>query len=410
MSVMVDIAPFRALRYAPSAGPLGDLVCPPYDVISLEQREALYAESPRNFVRVEFGRAEPPDGGGMDRYAQSRVLVEQWLRAGILRSDDRPAFYLHDHIFDLGGQWLRRRGLFAALRLYPLDGGIVLPHEQTIPKDKTDRLELLRKTRVNTSPVFGLFEDPRREVADAMDEWAERPPMAEARVGTERHALRLVDDPAVVRRLRAALRDARVYLADGHHRYEVALGYLNEQLAGGAAISEDSPEHYVLTYLCALDDPGLRIFPTHRVVTGARVALDAAIRRSFEASPIDRGALGDTQPGVVLVRDAAFTRLEPRRDADLSNVSALWRSLPVAEAETLLVEPARRAGGQVRYEHDTERAIDAAVGETDAILVRAVDAMTLKRVADAGERLPPKTTYFYPKVPAGLVVRSLDPS
>jgi uncharacterized protein (DUF1015 family) len=162
-----------------------------------------------------------------------------------------------------------------------------------------------------------------------------------------------------------------------------------------------------MAYLCALDDPGLRILPTHRIVSGARAAIDEAVARSFEASPIDRSDLAGTQPGIVLARDGQFLKLDPKPGADLSSLSETARTLPVAVADTLLIDPARSGGGEVRYEHDTESAIDAAVGGTDAILLRPVDAETLQRVADSWERLPPKATYFYPKVPAGLVARPL---
>ena len=408
---MAEIVPFHGLRYQEEvAGPLADLVCPPYDVISDAQREELLGRSPYNFVRVELAKAEPGDDPVDDRYTRAKQALDDWTEKGLLRHDSSPAFYLYDHYFELGGQRLRRRGFFGALRLYQLGRGIVRPHEQTTPRDKTDRLRLLRITRVNSSPIFGMFEDQRGRVAEALADWTAHGParfVAEARLGTERHMLWALDDRAVADRLAAMLKDARIYLADGHHRYEVGLEYLREELEGKRIdFPEDTP-NYVFAYLCPLEDPGLRILATHRVVSGARAALDEAIARSFDTSPIDKGALADTQPGIVRVRDGTFTRLEPKPDADLSDLSETWRTLPVAQAEALLIEPARKAGAQVRYEHDTDRAIEAATGGTDAILLRAVDPPTLKKVADAWERLPAKTTYFYPKVPAGLVIRPL---
>ena len=156
-----------------------------------------------------------------------------------------------------------------------------------------------------------------------------------------------------------------------------------------------------------MDDPGLRIYATHRLIRGADAAIDEIVRRSFDEAVIDRGALGDTQPGIVLVRNGAFTALTPKAEMDLSAMPESWRTLPVAQAEELLVEPARRLGGQVTYEHDTDVAIAAARDGVTTILLRAVEAETLKKVADSWERLPQKTTYFYPKVPAGLVLRPL---
>jgi len=411
MAHVAEIVPFHGLRFDESkAGPLADLVCPPYDVIGEQQREELYARSEHNFVRIEHGKDALGDDPVDNKYSRARALLDRWTETGVMRHDAMPAFYLYDHYFELDGQRLRRRGFFGALRLYQMGRGIVRPHEQTTPKDKTDRLRLLRLTRVNASPIFGLFEDPRAKVADMLEEWMARGParfVAEARIGDERHLLWALEDRKLAERLAAALRDARIYLADGHHRYEVGLEYLKEENeAKRIDFPEDTP-NYVLAYLCALDDPGLRILPTHRVVRGANAALDEAVARSFEAAPIDKGGLADTQPGIVLVRDGVFTRLEPRPDVDLSHIAEAWRSLPIAQAEALLIEPTRSAGGTVMYEHDTDRAIAAAETGTSAVLVRAVDPMTLKKVADAWERLPAKTTYFYPKVPAGLVVRPL---
>jgi uncharacterized protein (DUF1015 family) len=384
---------FRAIRYDErEAGPLSDLICPPYDVISPEQRARLAARSERNFVRVELPE-EGPAG-----YVHAEELMHAWMHERALVADP-PSVYLHEHHFTIGGVGAARRGVFVALRLYDPSEGVVLPHERTFPKAKADRLELLRATRANTSPIFGMIDGgPMKLLTDAS-----AAPLGEARLGDDRHVLSRVLDTQKVARFKDALRKERVYIADGHHRYETALTYATELGAG-----PDANERFVLTYLCALDDPGLRILATHRLVAGGRAALDAAIARSFDASVIDRGALEDIQPGIVLVRDGKFTRLELRADADRSALPAAWRELPAAIAEELLLREVRQTDAVITYEHDVDRAIQAATGEWSAILLRAVDPMTLRAVADAGERLPQKTTYFYPKVPAGLVIRSLD--
>lgn len=392
---MAEFIPFRAFRYDVSvAGSLSDLICPPYDVIDDAARERLYARSPNNFVRIEF-----PTDGPDDKYARAAKDLGDWIRRHVLRRDDRASFYLHEHEFEVAGRRLVRRGIFGALRLYPQSEGVVLPHELTFPKAKADRLELLRATRANTSPVFGMFADNdglMRSLGEAA-----RQPAGEGTVGTERHRLERIDETQAVTRIASALRDKRVYIADGHHRYETALNYLAERGDVGAK----APERYTLAFLCALDDPGLRIFATHRIVRGGEAALESAIARSFDVSVIDRGALGDIQPGIVIARGGAFRSLALRPTIDLSALPAAWRTLPVAVAEEFLVKPAREAGAEITYEHDTERAIAAGT----AILLRAVDPPTLQRVADAGERMPQKTTYFSPKVPAGLVVRTLHP-
>jgi len=391
---VAEFIPFRGLRYDSSnAGPLSSQICPPYDVIDEKERERLYARSPYNFVRIEF-----PMHGPDDRYARAAADLSGWIRQEVLRRDGRESFYLDEHEFEVAGRRLTRRGIFGALRLYPQSDGIVLPHELTFPKAKADRLELLRATRANTSPVFGMFDDDGGLMRSLGE--ASRAAADETTLGAERHRLQRIDDPAVVARIASTLSDRRVYIADGHHRYETGLNYLTE-LSG---VGPKAPQRYTLAFLCALDDPGLRILATHRIVRGADDALESAIARWFEASEIDRGALGDIQPGIVVARGGSFRSLTPRATTDLSALPTAWRTLPVALAEELLVKPAKEAGAEIAYEHDTERAIAAGT----AILLRAVDPPTLRRVADADEKLPQKTTYFFPKVPAGLVVRMLD--
>jgi uncharacterized protein (DUF1015 family) len=408
---MADVVPFHALRFDESkAGPLSDLISPPYDVISDAHRDALYARSPYNVVRVEEGKDEPGDSASDNKYTRAKASLDEWIGKGILKVDTSPAFYLYDHYFVVGGQRARRRGFLGALRLYQEGRGIVRPHERTFPKAKTDRLKLLRATRTNTSPVFGLFADEKGAVASALEAWMVRGParlVADARVGDERHLVWALDDRPVAEKLTAALKEQRVYIADGHHRYETGLAYLKEEIEAAKIDFDEDSSHFTLAYLCALDDPGLRIFGTHRVVSGADAAIDEIVPRNFNTAVIDRGALGDTQPGIVLVRNGAFTALTPKADLDLSAMPESWRTLPVAQAEELLVQPARALGGEVTYEHDTEKAIAAARDGTTTVLLRAVEAETLKKVADSWERLPQKTTYFYPKVPAGLVLRPL---
>ena len=395
---MADVGPFKALRYGDQPEPLGDLLCPPYDVISAEERDRLYGLGPHNFVRIEFPK---PDG---DPYAAAATDLAAWRQLGVMRQDAAAAIYVHDHEFSVGKTRVRRRGVYCALRLHRPEEGVVMPHELTFPKAKEDRLALLRATRTNTSAIFGVFEDSRGEIAGGIARHIEgTKPTAEATVGGDQHRVWAVGDRLAIGEFRDALAKRRVYIADGHHRYETALAYLAERGAGGA----DSPIGYVLAYLCSADDPGLRIFATHRVVRGDG-ALDRAIDRYFERSRIDAGAIDDIQPGIVVVRDGRYEQLTLKSDADLSSVRPAWRDLPVAQAEELLLREAREAGAEIAYEHDMRAALAAAEAGATAVLLRAVDPNTLRRVADAGEKLPQKTTYFYPKVPAGLVVRPLD--
>src|SRR5437868_4606039 len=240
---MAEVRSFRALRYDETlAGPLGDVLCPPYDVISDALRDELYARSPANFVRVEFSR---PDG---DPYASAAATLTEWRRSHLLRQDAAEAMYVHDHEFVVGKARLRRRGLHLALRLHSLDEGIVMPHELTFPKAKADRLSLLRATRTNTSAVFGMYADSRGEIASTLDRaigGGTAKPIAEAETGGDVHRVWAVGDRVTTGSVREALAKRRIYIADGHHRYETALTYLAER--GGGA--DDSPVRFILAYL-----------------------------------------------------------------------------------------------------------------------------------------------------------------
>ncbi|MDQ2951457.1 MAG: DUF1015 domain-containing protein, partial [Chloroflexota bacterium] len=346
---MADVRAFRALRYDErAAGSLSDLICPPYDVISPDERARLEARSQYNFVRVEL----PPTGAA--GYAKAAALIRDWRAKHVLRQDLPASLYLHEHEFTLFGSRATRRGVFAALRLHEPGEAVVLAHERTFPKAKIDRLELLRATRTNTSPVFGMVDAATAIAALAKAGHH----IASATADGDAHRLIAITNPDAIAAFASAIRSERVYIADGHHRYETALAYAEERGAG-----RDAPERYTLISLSALDDPGLRILATERIVRGGRAALDAAIARSFTASPIDRSPVDDGPPGIVLVRDGRRTRLEPRPDADRSAMPPAWRDLPVAIAEELLLRHAREAGAEVSYEHDEARAIAAAHGD-----------------------------------------------
>ena len=403
---MAEIVPFRGLRYTESAGASAALIAPPYDVISPDERERLHAQSPQNVVRVESGRDEPGDDAMRNRYARARAALVAWTAEGLLARDPAPAFYLYDHHFTVDGIPATRRGLLGALRIYGEGSLEVLPHERTIPKDRADRMSLLRATRTNVSPIFGMVDDTAGRLAAALAAgMAAGRPIADVTLGTERHVLwRIAGGRAA--EIAALLAPKRVYLADGHHRYETARAYLEEERAAGRSRAMDDAAAFVLAFICALEDPGLRIFPTHRIVTGGGAALDAAIAASFDATPITREHA--RAEGIVIVRDGAFTELKPRASLDRAGMPPIWRGIPIAEAETFLLPAAIAAGGVVRYEHDDAVAITAARGDTRSVLLAAVAAKDLQRVADAGERLPQKSTYFYPKVPTGLVLRPLD--
>ena len=401
---MAEITPFHGLRYEEKiVGDLANVIAPPYDVISPAQQEELYARDPFNIVRLELAKAEAGDDEIHNRYERANRTLADWTERGALHVDYAPALYLYDHHFPFRGRRLRRRGFFAALRLYDWGRGLVRPHEQTFAGPKQDRLWLLRATRTNISPVFTLYDDADALVRGFLEDAIAHGPaelVADVRQGQERHLLFRMEDRFATRRIVEAFSDKRLYIADGHHRYETARDYFHEQQQAGRIEVDNDTSAYVLTYFAAMQDDGLLILPTHRVIRGSDEAVTRAIERSFARHPIDAGALEDQQPPLAVALDSQLAALEP------ANESSIER-LPVAQAEELIVRPAREAGAEISYTHELEDALAAAKEGAISVLLRGVSAETIKRVADAWERLPQKTTYFYPKVPTGLVMRPL---
>ena len=408
---MADVVSFHGLRYDEKVvGDLANVIAPPYDVISAVQQQELYARNPFNVVRVELTKGEAGDDEIHNRYERAKRTLEEWTERAALRTDYAPALYLHDHHFPFRGRRLRRRGFFAALRLYDWGRGVVRPHEQTFAGPKQDRLWLLRATRTNISAVFTLYDDADGRVRGFLEDAIARGPaelVADVRQGEERHLLFRMGDRFATRRIVEAFTDKRLYIADGHHRYETARDYFHEQQQAGRIEVDNDTSAYVLTYFAAMQDDGLLILPTHRVIRGGGDTVERAIQRSFARHPVDAGALEDHQPPLAVALDSQLAALEPAIGTGLESLPSIWRDLPVAQAEELIVRPAREAGAEISYTHELDDALAAAREGAISVLLRGVSAETIKRVADAWERLPQKTTYFYPKVPTGLVMRPL---
>ena len=339
---MAEVQPLRALRYEPAvAGALGDLIAPPYDVIDPEQRAELVARSPYNVVHVDL----PEHPGGGDVYAHAARLLEQWQADGAIVRDDEPALWiLRQSYTGPDGRALTRQGFLARVRVTDYGAGRIRPHERTHPGPKEDRLRLTRATRANVSPIFSLYSDPQQRAWEALAPFAAGAPWAEATddEGTRNELWRVADTDAIAD-VQAALADAELLIADGHHRYETARTYADE-------IGGEGEHRYVLMCLVALQDPGLTIFPTHRLVTQTTQAqqesLVALAHRDFDIEDVDELAPGP--PGGPLsfgYIDAEFR--QPKRvtlkdqsiaDAALADHTAPYRRLDAAVLEALILK------------------------------------------------------------------------
>jgi uncharacterized protein (DUF1015 family) len=393
--------PFPGLRYSPShIRSLDDVVCPPYDVISEQERQALEARSPSNVVRLELPH---DDGAEGDRYEKARVLLDAWRDGGVLRRDATPSFYGYRMQFtDPAGAARQTLGVVGALGLEAPGTGI-LPHEETTPKAKTDRLDLLRATRANLSPIWGLSP------ASGLSEAIRRP---------DHPVERAVDDDGIVHEMwpiqaadevaaiRAAVESEPVLIADGHHRFETALNYRAEREAAGQLRGDDRA---VMALVVELSEEQLTVQAIHRLLVGLPSDLDvvAALDKWFDitpAEPVDRtivtrmaeaGALALLTPKQAwLARPRPEVTAAATHDLDSSRLDVALAELPEH---------------QVVYQHGWDNAAAAvATGQASAaVLLRPASVAQIAAISRGGVRMPPKTTFFWPKPRTGMVIREL---
>ena len=433
----LEIAPFRALRYESSGGPgIGRLIAPPYDVISPAERERLAGE-PHNIVHLDLPAAEADQsrragaasGTGGDPYAGAADRLRAWIRAGVLARDPRPALYLFEQRYrDPEGRTRTRRGLFARLRLEALDSGVIIPHERTLERPRVDRERLLAATRAHLSAVFLVHQDPSARVAGLLSERGGVPSILQDGGASDGWRLARLEDPALVDRLAEMLGDQFAVIADGHHRYESALAYREARRAAGRADAE-----HVLACLVSLEDEGLEILPIHRLVHSLR-AFDptltrASLQRFFdlrdarEASELPallRGERGKPGAFGLLFGDGrvCLARWKPGAGLDRPNLRSVpppLRDLDVILLHRLVFEEvlgidleAQARQDNLDYVKDEralmERSREAQIG----VLMNPTRLDQVIAVSRAGIQLPQKTTYFYPKVPSGLVIDLLD--
>jgi uncharacterized protein (DUF1015 family) len=417
---MAEIQPLRALHYDPSAaGPLDRLTAPPYDVIDAAQRQALVAKSPHNVVEIDL-----PEGA--DPYGRAAELLDEWRLRGLVVQDSEPALWALTQTF-IGpdGSERTRHGFFAKVRIEDYGAGRIRPHERTHPAAKEDRLRLMRATRANLSPIFTLYPDAEGRAWSALEPATEQSPWGEVtdEEGTT-HRLWRVTDRRAIEEAQTALADAELLIADGHHRYETARVYAEE-------IGGEGEHRYVLMCLVSMSDPGLAVFPTHRLVGGLdanrRHRLEEVLRREFELTEVSpdelvpSGQNGDLPSfGFLEAGSERALRLELTSadvaDRALAGHSDSYRRLDTAVLEKLVLEDAlglteddishQRGLGYAR-DLDQARAL-LRTGEYDlAFLLRPTPVEQVQAVAAAGETMPPKSTYFYPKLLSGLLFNPL---
>jgi uncharacterized protein (DUF1015 family) len=417
---MAELKPLRALHYdLERTGGLQAVIAPPYDVIDERQREELEARSPYNAVRIDL-----PRGNG-DRYENAAAQLAEWEREGVLVRDTNDAIWLLAQEYTGPDEVNRiRHGILARVRVEEYGQGKIRPHERTHPGPKEDRLRLTRATKANLSPIFSLYDDPDGVVSNAVEQFISQPTFGQATEndGTVDRLWR-IEDRDVISSVAEALTSTELLIADGHHRYETARQYAEE--VGG-----EGPQRYVLMCLVALQDPGLTVFPTHRLVRGLTPdqyeTLAYALRDSFEVAAL-RGT-GELEPeGGGELRlgyiDSHFKRpymltlkSQELADAALPDHAAPYRRLDTAVLEEMILKGTLAMSDEqiarlesLRYARDKKEALALVErGDYDvAFFMAPLPIEQVRAVAATGENMPPKSTYFFPKVPTGLVFNPL---
>ncbi|HJX12274.1 MAG TPA: DUF1015 domain-containing protein [Dehalococcoidales bacterium] len=433
---MADIRPFRGTHYNPSlVKGLAKVICPPYDVITPQLQEELYRRSDCNFVRVEYGRELPQDSEADNKYTRAAAAMEKWLEQGVIETDGPSSFYIHDHHFTHQGKECRRRGLAGLVRLEEWSKMIIRPHEGTLARPRSDRLSLLWAIQANTSPIMALYEDRNQEISTALEAASSGKPVLEvAMENGEGHRLWAVTDKKTIGRITRSLADQPLYIADGHHRYESALAYQRERRTCSAPESDEEPFDYVMMHLVDFADPGLVILPAHRLVRGVSPPALAGLRRALntcfhvrevplDGSDTDRQfqellsadhgevkllLLGLTGERLLLLTLNDFSIVRPMMPYFHSDV---YQRLDVSIVDHVIMEELLglthdKAGTFLDYTSDARDAVSR-VREKEyqlALVVNPVKPEVVKAIADSGDRMPRKSTYFYPKLPAGLVL------
>ena len=426
---MAEIKAFRALRYnTETAGAIETLTCPPYDIISEEQRQAYLAANANNVIRLELPRGERP-------YEEAGEWLRRWEESGVLRRDDKDALYIYEEEFTARGETKRVKGVICRVKLEEFSKGVVLPHEETLSKAKEDRLNLMKATACNFSQIYSLYMDETHTTRNRLDALSQDKPQVEMDDGQGViHRLWVVTDPAAIAQVCGDFAGRKLYIDDGHHRYETALNYRNWRRQQGTAAPGDDCD-YVMMMLVDMENDGLVVFPTHRLlhdlpgfdcanalrqcepyfdvvekqdISTAEAELDRLYEQGKKAFACYCG--GDTWTLLVL-RDLA-----PVREL-LPQASEALRGLDVTVLHTLVLEKLfgidkENMAKQInlRYTRDADEAVASVrSGESQcAFLLNPTRVTEIRDVAAAGEKMPQKSTYFYPKLITGLVMNEMD--
>ncbi len=417
---MAIIKPFRALRFTEKAGSIAELCCPPYDIISEEEKQAFLRKNEHNIIRLELPGQKKED------YETAKTTLENWLENGILAQDEKEGIYAYEEEFCTLGRHYSFRGIVCRVKLYEFSENVVLPHEETLSKAKEDRFNLMTATGCNLSQIYSLYHDDGGVTAKTIADATDTPPQAEFTDGDGvTHRMWTITETGVLSELCAQFANRKLYIADGHHRYETALRYKK-------SVNGKGDSDYVLMFLIDMENSGLVVFPTHRIIKGlsnySTEALLANIKDDFSVKELccredirplldDAYSRGEKAFGLYDGKKSFLLTLENSVSMSklLPDASDALKNLDVSVLHSLILERALKIdrenmanGINLRYTRSEAEAFAAADDYADAcFILNPTRVSEIAAVSQAGEKMPQKSTYFYPKLITGLVMNKI---
>ena len=421
---MTRIKPFKGVHYNPAkVGDLSLVMCPPYDVISSEEQNEYHNASPYNFIRVDLGKEKPGDDRSDNKYTRAQKIFGDWLDKGVLKEDDKPCIYYYKQEYNIRGQKHSRMGFISLMKLPSDEDSTIFPHENTHAHAIEDRLELWSMLKANLSSIFVCFSDKHRKVEKIFNQKISlsKPFIDVADNDKVRHLLWRLDDPALIQEIIESLENQNLFIADGHHRFKVAQEIRRIKLSKRTKVNGDEPFNYVMTYFTNMDSRDLQILPMHRIIKKLSKPLDF-LEEDFRIDKVKtkedllilltRAGQNEHAFGVYTRDGIRLLRLKNKSliDQRIRDGSRDFRSLDATILKYFILDRLGVRSDDIIYTEDLEEAtsrVDDHQADASFIL-NPVKIQQLKAIALNGERMPPKTTYFYPKVLSGLTVYKMD--
>ncbi|MBI4654324.1 MAG: DUF1015 domain-containing protein [Nitrospirae bacterium] len=415
---MAEIIPFKGILYNPHKVDTSSVMAPPYDIVTSELKDTLYGRSPYNIIRIDFGKEMRGDTDKENRYTRASRFLSDWLKNKVLLKDTKPSFYCYEITYRIADKKKKIKGIIGAVRIEELNKGKIHPHEMTYSKPKTDRLNILRYCMANTSPIFSLYSSKDRLTSCILRETTKGRASIKAIDGDGFiHKLWRIRGERTIETIKKELSAQHIFIADGHHRYETALEFRNEMYKKGILKTGKEPFNYVMMFLTNMEDNGLTLFPTHRLVKMRKgINIEKLLKPYFDITPEDPQGTTESKMfsimkkgrnilGMYLKNKKAFYVLKFKDSYSEINSHESLKRLNVTILHKFILERLLRVD-KIEYEMNPELAIE----KVNKAVYHAVFFLNptriedVKNVALAGERMPPKSTYFYPKLLTGMAI------